>query len=160
MSMNTHLKTVKMTLKGKNPISLDALSIRGKDHAALVLDPLGTNSFLSQHTHALFSSPLPCFLAAHSPLFFCRQQRAILHLARQSQLGRVAGGGGEEEEGGQGGTRGSGAWARAWAWSGPWWRRPWPGSLLIGANQTLVLPVPAAEQHPQLPVVCLPRSFF
>ena len=29
VSMNTHLKQVKMTLKGKDPVSLDTLSIRG-----------------------------------------------------------------------------------------------------------------------------------
>ena len=31
VSMNTHLKQVKMTLKGKDPISLDTLSIRGSN---------------------------------------------------------------------------------------------------------------------------------
>jgi small nuclear ribonucleoprotein D1 len=31
ISMNTHLKTVKMTLKGKNPVSLEQLSIRGNN---------------------------------------------------------------------------------------------------------------------------------
>jgi len=31
VSMNTHLKHVKMTLKGKEPISLDTLSIRGSN---------------------------------------------------------------------------------------------------------------------------------
>jgi len=29
LAMNTHLKTVKMTLKGKNPVALEYLSIRG-----------------------------------------------------------------------------------------------------------------------------------
>jgi small nuclear ribonucleoprotein D1 len=31
MSMNTHLKTVKMTVKGKESQSMDALSIRGSN---------------------------------------------------------------------------------------------------------------------------------
>ena len=31
MSMNTHLKSVKMTLKGRDPISLDTLSLRGNN---------------------------------------------------------------------------------------------------------------------------------
>ena len=31
MSMNTHLKSVKMTLKGKDPIALDSLSLRGNN---------------------------------------------------------------------------------------------------------------------------------
>ena len=29
--MNTHLKTVKMTTKGKNPVSLEHLTIRGNN---------------------------------------------------------------------------------------------------------------------------------
>lgn len=31
VAMNTHLKNVKMTLKGKDPISMDTLSIRGNN---------------------------------------------------------------------------------------------------------------------------------
>src|SRR6185369_1518824 len=31
MSMNTHLKTVKMTVKNKDPVNLDTLSIRGNN---------------------------------------------------------------------------------------------------------------------------------
>ncbi|KAF0469059.1 Sm-like ribonucleo protein [Gigaspora margarita] len=31
MSMNTHLKTVKMTVKNKDPVNLDSLSIRGNN---------------------------------------------------------------------------------------------------------------------------------
>ena len=31
MSMNTHLKAVKMTLKGKEPVQLDTLSVRGNN---------------------------------------------------------------------------------------------------------------------------------
>ena len=31
MSMNTHLKSVKMTIKGKDPIALDSLSLRGNN---------------------------------------------------------------------------------------------------------------------------------
>ena len=31
MSMNTHLKSVKMTIKGRDPISLDTLSLRGNN---------------------------------------------------------------------------------------------------------------------------------
>jgi small nuclear ribonucleoprotein D1 len=29
--MNTHLKNVKMTIKGKNPVSLDHLTVRGNN---------------------------------------------------------------------------------------------------------------------------------
>ena len=31
MSMNTHLKSVKMTIKDKDPIALDSLSLRGNN---------------------------------------------------------------------------------------------------------------------------------
>jgi small nuclear ribonucleoprotein D1 len=31
MSMNTHMKAVKITVKGKNPVSLESLSIRGNN---------------------------------------------------------------------------------------------------------------------------------
>ena len=31
MSMNTHLRSVKMTVKGRDPISLDTLSLRGNN---------------------------------------------------------------------------------------------------------------------------------
>ena len=31
MSMNTHLKTVKMTIKGNDPITLDHLTVRGNN---------------------------------------------------------------------------------------------------------------------------------
>ena len=31
MSMNTHLKSVKMTAKGKEPLTMDTLSLRGNN---------------------------------------------------------------------------------------------------------------------------------
>lgn len=37
MSMNTHLKSVKMTLKNKEPVSLDTLSIRGNNIRYFIL---------------------------------------------------------------------------------------------------------------------------
>ncbi|SAM03322.1 hypothetical protein [Absidia glauca] len=37
MSMNTHLKTVKMTVKNRDPISLDTLSIRGNNVRCVIL---------------------------------------------------------------------------------------------------------------------------
>ena len=37
MSMNTHLKSVKMTIKGRDPISLDTLSLRGNNIRYFVL---------------------------------------------------------------------------------------------------------------------------
>lgn len=37
ISMNTHLKTVKMTLKGKNPVSLEQISLRGNNIRYFIL---------------------------------------------------------------------------------------------------------------------------
>lgn len=47
MSMNTHLKTVKMTLKNKSPVSLDTLSIRGSNIRYYILpDSLNLDALL------------------------------------------------------------------------------------------------------------------
>ena len=37
MSMNTHLKAVKMTIKGKDPVQLESLSIRGNNVRYFIL---------------------------------------------------------------------------------------------------------------------------
>ena len=37
MSMNTHLKSVKMTVKGKEPLTLDTLSLRGNNIRYFIL---------------------------------------------------------------------------------------------------------------------------
>lgn len=37
MSMNTHLKNVKMTVKNRDPVSLDTLSIRGNTIRCVIL---------------------------------------------------------------------------------------------------------------------------
>ncbi len=37
MSMNTHLKAVKMTLKGKEPVQLESISIRGNNIRYFIL---------------------------------------------------------------------------------------------------------------------------
>jgi|EP01047_Picozoa_sp_COSAG01_P024630 small nuclear ribonucleoprotein D1 len=45
--MNTHLKTVKMTLKNKAPVALDALSIRGSNIRYYILpDSLNLDALL------------------------------------------------------------------------------------------------------------------
>ncbi|RHY25931.1 hypothetical protein DYB32_008935 [Aphanomyces invadans] len=47
ISMNTHLKVVKMTVKGKNPTSLDSLSIRGNNIRYYILpDSLNLDTLL------------------------------------------------------------------------------------------------------------------
>ena len=37
MSMNTHLKSVKMTIKGRDPITMDTLSLRGNNIRYFIL---------------------------------------------------------------------------------------------------------------------------
>ena len=37
MRMNTHLKSVKMTIKGRDPITLDSLSLRGNNIRYFIL---------------------------------------------------------------------------------------------------------------------------
>ena len=45
--MNIHLKTVKMTLKGKDPVSLESLSVRGSTIRYIILpDSLPLNTLL------------------------------------------------------------------------------------------------------------------
>jgi len=47
MAMNTHLKSVKLTAKGKNPVSLDHLSIRGSNIRYYILpDSLNLDTLL------------------------------------------------------------------------------------------------------------------
>ncbi|CAK9157834.1 unnamed protein product [Ilex paraguariensis] len=47
ISMNTHLKTVKLTLKGKNPVTLDHLSVRGTNIRYYILpDSLNLETLL------------------------------------------------------------------------------------------------------------------
>ena len=47
MSMNTHLKKVKVTVKGKNPVSYDSLSIRGNNIRLFILpDSLNLDALL------------------------------------------------------------------------------------------------------------------
>ncbi|KAI8085076.1 Sm-like ribonucleoprotein, partial [Halteromyces radiatus] len=51
MSMNTHLKTVKMTVKQRDPVSLDTLSIRGNNIRCVILpDSLPLDTLLIDDT--------------------------------------------------------------------------------------------------------------
>ncbi|KAG5546776.1 hypothetical protein RHGRI_018821 [Rhododendron griersonianum] len=50
-SMNTHLKTVKLAVKGKNPITLDHLSVRGNNIRYYILpDSLNLETLLVEET--------------------------------------------------------------------------------------------------------------
>ena len=49
--MNTHLKTVKLTPKGKNPITMDHLSVRGNNIRYYILpDSLNLETLLVEET--------------------------------------------------------------------------------------------------------------
>ncbi|KAJ0781118.1 putative like-Sm (LSM) domain containing protein, LSm4/SmD1/SmD3 [Helianthus annuus] len=51
ISMNTHLKTVKLTMKGKNPLTLDHLSVRGNNIRYYILpDSLNLETLLVEET--------------------------------------------------------------------------------------------------------------
>jgi len=51
MSMNTHIKTVKMTMKGRTPVVLDSLSIRGNTIRYYILpDSLQLDNLLIDDT--------------------------------------------------------------------------------------------------------------
>ena len=51
ISMNTHLKTVKLTLKGKNHVSLDHISVRGNNIRYYILpDSLNLETLLVEDT--------------------------------------------------------------------------------------------------------------
>ncbi|KAL3592686.1 hypothetical protein D5086_011326 [Populus alba] len=51
ISMNTHLKTVKLTVKGKNPVTLDHLSVRGNNIRYYILpDSLNLETLLIEET--------------------------------------------------------------------------------------------------------------
>mmetsp|Transcript_3047 Transcript_3047/g.4884 ORF Transcript_3047/g.4884 Transcript_3047/m.4884 type:complete len:119 (+) Transcript_3047:120-476(+) len=50
-AMNTHLKTIKMTVKGRNPVNLDTLSIRGNNIRYYILpDSLNLDTLLVDDT--------------------------------------------------------------------------------------------------------------
>ena len=52
--MNTHMKSVKLTLKGKNPVSLDHLSVRGNNVRYFILpDSLNLDTLLVDDTPKL-----------------------------------------------------------------------------------------------------------
>nr|WJH19431.1 SNRPD1 [Euglena gracilis] len=51
VSMNTHLKAVKVTLKGKNPVAMDHLSVRGNNIRYFILpDSLNLDNLLIDTT--------------------------------------------------------------------------------------------------------------
>ena len=58
ISMNTHLKNVKMTLKGKNPVSMDHLSVRGNNIRYYILpDSLNLDTLLVDDAPKIKAKP-------------------------------------------------------------------------------------------------------
>jgi len=87
MSMNTHLKTVKMTVKNRDPANLDSLSIRGNNIRYYILPD---------------SLPLDTLLVDDAP-------RANRNKKREAAVGRGRGRGmGRGGRGGRGRGRGRG----------------------------------------------------
>ena len=85
MQMNTHLKTVKMTTRNRDPVSLDSLSIRGNNIRYFVLPD---------------SLPLDTLLVDDAP----KPKNRKKDDARGR--GRGGRGGGDRGGGGRGGPRG------------------------------------------------------
>jgi hypothetical protein len=56
--MNTHLKTVKLTIKGQNPVTLDHLSVRGSQVRYVILpDSLNLDTLLVDDTPKIKAKP-------------------------------------------------------------------------------------------------------
>lgn len=91
MSMNTHLKAVKMTLKGKDPVQLETLSIRGNNIRYFILPE---------------SLPLDTLLVDDEPRMRGRGDRAGMRGG--SRGGRGGGPRGRGRGRGRGGPRGGG----------------------------------------------------
>lgn len=93
VAMNTHLKAVKMTIKNRDPVQLESLSIRGNNIRYYILPD---------------SLPLETLLIDDTPKSKAKKKDA----ARGAQRGRgrgVRGGGGRGgPRGGRGGGRGRG----------------------------------------------------
>ncbi|KAL0575888.1 Sm snRNP core protein Smd1 [Marasmius crinis-equi] len=85
MQMNTHLKTVKMTTRNRDPVSLDSLSIRGNNIRYFVLPD---------------ALPLDTLLVDDAPKPKSRK--------KDEARGRGRGGRGGDRGGGRGGGRGRG----------------------------------------------------
>ena len=97
--MNTHLKAVKMTLKGRNPVNLESLSIRGNNVRYFILpETLNLDTLLVDDT------PRPKKKEGGTNIVF---PKFLHHLAVSARGGRGGSSGGRGG-GGRGGPRGGG----------------------------------------------------
>ena len=80
--MNTHLKAVKMTLKGRNAVQLDTLSIRGNNIRYYILpDSLNLDTLLVDDTPKALLNKKPdgkIYISPFSSLFFFCHPPCIL----------------------------------------------------------------------------------
>nr|GMD68976.1 small nuclear ribonucleoprotein Sm D1-like [Ipomoea batatas] len=71
VSMNTHLKTVKLTPKGKNPVTMDHLSVRGNNIRYYILpDSLNLETLLVEETPRVKPKKPTAGMAVCTPLVF------------------------------------------------------------------------------------------
>lgn len=112
VSMNTHLKAVKLTLKGKNPVTLDHLSVRGNNIRYYILpDSLNLETLLVEDTPRIKpkkpTAGNKTFLSLNYTFvffFFCLDSQFSIVLF------------GTREDSSRSGTW---SWKRSWTW--PWW---------------------------------------
>eukprot|EP00897_Mesotaenium_endlicherianum_P008741 jgi/Mesen1/7896/ME000420S07037 len=111
ISMNTHLKTVKLTLKGKAPVALDYLSIRGNNIRYYILpDSLNLDTLLVEEAPRVKAKRPAAGESVFQPYMYFTYIIVMLQLIGASGCWRQA-----PREG----TR-AWAWQRAWTW-GWWW---------------------------------------
>ncbi|EMS64609.1 hypothetical protein TRIUR3_26470 [Triticum urartu] len=86
ISMNTHLKTVKLTLKGKNPVTLDHLSVRGNNIRYYILpDSLNLETLLVEETPRVKpKKPTAVYVLSLAPF----SEHPFLHLDAGKPMGR------------------------------------------------------------------------
>ena len=92
MSMNTHLRTVKLTVKGRNPIALDSISIRGNNVRYFLLpDSLNLDALLVDDSpkqkaprvkEASMSSSHEAILMSHPYIYVARKAFCIVTILR------------------------------------------------------------------------------
>lgn len=92
MSMNTHLKAVKLTIKNKEPISVDTISIRGNNIRYIILPD---------------SLPLDTLLVDDTPKAKAKKREGAAKISGRGR-GRGRGRGGPRGGGGGRGPRGGG----------------------------------------------------
>lgn len=126
--MNTHLKTVKLTLKGKNPVTMDHLSVRGNNIRYYILpDSLNLETLLLEETPRVKPKKpttgmrtIPLTISSTCRLsFFIFGAEFLLQLHHLSYVWFY-----------DKYRKTYGSWKRPWSWS--WaWSRPLSGVLLF-----------------------------